>query len=86
MKTDSGKCHLLMSTYICISIVIQYFDIKNGSEQKVFGIKLDNKLALENHVGPPCKTANQKLIALNRISNYQPPEKSRMFNEAYTYF
>ena len=58
MKSDSGKCHFLMSIYICISIVIQYLDIKNGSEQKVFGIKLDNNLALENHVGPPCKTAN----------------------------
>ena len=58
MKAYSDKCHHLLSTDISISIAIKYFNIKNGWKQKLFGIKLDNKLALEHHGGPPCKTAS----------------------------
>lgn len=45
------------------------FDIKNRTEEKLLGIKLDPLLSFESHVSPLCKKASKKLQALARIVN-----------------
>ena len=50
-----------------------YDTIKNVSEEKILGITIDNKLTFKSHLKNICKKANQKLIALARITKFTSP-------------
>ena len=45
-------------------------EIKNGSEEKILEITIDNKLKFKSHVKNLCKKASQKIWALSRLTNY----------------
>ena len=70
MKDNADKCQLLVTTNSAVSASTEEFVINNSNEEKLLGIKIDNKLSFENYVSALCKKASQKLHALARIVNY----------------
>ena len=69
MKANTDKCHLLVSSDESCTDKIEDFSIKNCTEIKLLGIKLNSNLSFQNHVTSLCKKASQKLHALARISH-----------------
>ena len=63
-EANADKCHLLVTRDTDVTTKIGEFDVKNSSEEKLLGVKIDSKLSLENHVSSLCKKASQKLHAL----------------------
>ena len=77
MKANADKCHLLVSSNESCTAKIEDFSIKNSTEEKLLGVKLDSNFSFENHVISLCKKASQKLHALARISHYMDLNKRR---------
>ena len=69
IKANTDKCHMLVTTYSALSANIGEFIIRNSSEEKLLGIKIDTKLSFENHISSLCKKASQKLHAIAKIVN-----------------
>ena len=46
MKSNPGKCHLLVSANDNVKIRIGNFHIENTKREKLLGIQFDNKLAV----------------------------------------
>ena len=67
MKANADKCHFLVSSNESCAAKIEYFRIKNSTEEKLLGVKFDSNLSFKNHVTSLCKKASQKLHALARI-------------------
>ena len=78
MKTNADKCHLLVSSNESCTAKIEDFSIKNSTEEKLLGVKLDS-----NHVTSLCKKSSQKLHALARISHYMDLNKRRNLMKAF---
>ena len=83
MKANPDKCHLLLTTNVPASVNINSYNIKNSSEEKLLGIKIDNKLSFESHVSSLCKKASQKLHTLTRIANYMDLSKRRTLMKTF---
>ena len=77
MKANADKCHHLVSSDERCTAKIEDFSIKNSTEEKLLGVKLDSNLSFENHVTSLCKKASQKLHALARISHHMDLNKRR---------
>ena len=84
MKGNAEKCHLLVSTDESCTAKIEYFSIKNSTEEKLLGVKFDSNLFLKIHVTSLCKKASQKLHALARIPHYMDLNKRRNLMKAFT--
>ena len=69
MKANIDKCHFLVTRDTNVTAKIGEFNVKNSSEEKLLGVKIDSKLSFENHVSSLCKKASQKLHALARGVN-----------------
>ena len=70
LKVWFSKCHFMtfgngsnLCNFSCDDIII-----KNSLSEKILGLTKDNNLHLSDHISSICKTANQKLSALFRIS------------------
>ena len=50
MKENTDKCHLIVSTDETIEIRVGESLIKNGTCEKLLGLKIDNKLTFDTHV------------------------------------
>ena len=50
MKENTDKCHLIVSTDETIEIPVGESLIKNGTCEKLLGLKIDNKLTFDTHV------------------------------------
>ena len=70
LKSNPGKCHLLVSTNENTKINIGEFSIANSDCEKLLGVKIDNKLTFDCHVSDICKKANRKINALARIAPF----------------
>ena len=55
MKANAGNCHLLVTRETDVTAKIGDFDVKNRRKEKLFGVKIDSKICLENHVSFLCK-------------------------------
>ena len=83
MKANADKCHLLVSSDESCTARIEYFSIKNSTEEKLLGVKFDSNLSFESHITSLCKKASQKLHALARISHYMDLNKRRSLMKAF---
>ena len=66
MKVNPDKFHLLFSDK---KVITWIFVIKSTCSEKIFGIKIDNTLTLEEHVQELCKKASQRVSAVAGISS-----------------
>ena len=75
MEVNPDKFHLLLSDK-----KIHQVDICN---EKLLGIKIDNKLTFEEHVEGLCKKASQKVSALARISSLMRLEQRKHITNSF---
>ena len=83
MKANADKCHLLVPRDTDVTIKIGEFEVKNGREGKLLGVKIDTKLSFENHFSSLCKKASQKLHALARVVNFMDLAKRKSLMKAF---
>ena len=69
MKPFTDKYHLVVSSDESRTAKIEDVSIKNSTEKKLLGVKLDSNLSFENHVTYLCKKKSQKLYTLAKISH-----------------
>ena len=90
LKTNAGKCHLLVSSRDDVNLRVSKYDIKDSECEKLLGVKFDNKLTFENHITDICRKASRKTYALARIALCMALSKRRMvmdpfFNSQFNY-
>ena len=83
MKDNANKCYLLVSSDESCTTKIEDFNIKNSTEEKLFGVRFDSNLSFESHITSLCKKASQKLHALARILHYMDLNKRRNLMKAF---
>ena len=59
MKSNSDKCHLIVSTNDTTEIQIEDSVIKSSNTEKLLGINIDCKLNFDSHVKHLCNKANK---------------------------
>ena len=75
IKANTDKCYLLGTCNTKIIANVEYFNVKNSTEEKAVGIKFDIKLTFENHASSLCTKTTQKQHALTRIVSYMDIEE-----------
>ena len=62
-RVNAGKCH-----FMCLrkdtangTSVFKNLVMKNGKEQKILEVTIDNKLNCQSHINKLCKKASQKI-------------------------
>ena len=83
MKSNSDKCHLIVSTNDTTEIQIGDFVIKSSSTEKLLGVTIDCKLNFDSHVKHLCNKANKKLRALARVTPYMTLEKKKIIMSSF---
>ena len=91
MKANHGKCHLLMSTLIPISITVKDYIIKNSDNEKLLGVTVDANLNFNCHLENILKKASKKVHVLARITPYMSIPKGKLlmnyfFTLQFNYF
>ena len=84
MKANADKYHLVVIRDTDVTAKIGDFDVKNSREEKLLGVKIDNKLYFESHISSLCKKASQKLHALARVVNFVDLAKRKSLIEAFS--
>ena len=67
MKTNLGKCHLLLSTKSPEVVSIDGIQITSSTAETLLGITIDSELNFENHLSAICNKVNRKINALGRL-------------------
>ena len=84
MKANPDKFHLLLSEINPeYSVTVDGFEIKNSKYENLVGIKIDNKMAFDEHVTDICTKASQKLHALSRVSYMMVFEQRKTIVNAF---
>ena len=52
MKANTDKCHFLVTRDTNVTAKIGEFDVKNSSEVKLLGVKIDSKLSFASFCKP----------------------------------
>ena len=70
MKANADKCQLLVSSDENCTARVEDFIMKNDTEEKLLGVKLNSNLSFENHVTSHCKrqTRNYTLLQEYQIT------------------
>ena len=71
IRANLDKCHLLTSSSDEMSICVDNYNIKSSKCEKILGIKIDNKLNFNTHVGEICQKGGQKINELPLTWTYQ---------------
>ena len=80
MKANPDTCHLFLSKNKNFEANINENRISNT---RFIGVALDNKLNFNHHIFKICKTANNKLRALARVSHYIDEDKRKILFNSY---
>ena len=83
MKGNTDKCHLIVSTDEPIEIRVGESLIKSSACEKLFGVKIDNKLNFDTYFEGLSKKANNKLRALARATPYMSLEKKKLLMNSF---
>ena len=70
LRSNSDKCHLLLSTKDRVSMNVDGFKIDKSDTEKLLGVKFDKKLTFDDHISDICKKASRKISALARVTPY----------------
>ena len=89
MKPNQDKCHLIVAdinhkNYDSRSFVyLEDAFLESEDIVKLLGILIDKELTFEDHIKWLLKKANQKLLALMRVSKYMTQEKLRTLLKSF---
>ena len=83
LMANANKSHLLLSGCEKRVINIAGSDINSSTSEKLLGITIDNKLQFDEHVTIICNKVSQKLLALNRISQYMQTKQRVIIMKAF---
>ena len=89
MKPNQDKCHLIVAdinhkNYDSRSFVyLEDAFLESEDIVKLLGILIDKELTFEDHIKWLLKKANQKLLALMRVSKYMTQEKLRILLKSF---
>ena len=83
MKSNSGKCYLIVSTNDNVKFRKGNFEIENTKKEKLLGMQFDNKLSFDYHLSEICKKASRKLYALGRVTPYMNLSKRKILMNAF---
>ena len=83
LKADTEKSHLLLSGSNKLNIDGNVLESEDN--QVLFGVTIDSNLSFNKHINNLCKTANENLNALARISGYMDlPKRQVIINSFIT--
>ena len=71
MKANPDKCHLLLSKNENFEANVNENRITNTRFEKLLGVTFDNQLNFNHHISKICKTASNKLHALESFQLHQ---------------
>ena len=74
---------MLVSTNNTARIKIGNFDITNGKNEKLLGVKFVHKLSFDDHISELCKKASRKIHALSRVASHMKISKRRILMNAF---
>ena len=83
MKSNAGKCHLLVSSDDKGTIKIGSYEIANTKREKHLGVYLNSGLWFGYHISEICKKANCKACALARVTSNMSLSKKRTLMNAF---
>ena len=89
MKPNQGKCRLIVAdinhkNYDSRSFVyLEDAFLESEDIVKLLGILIDKELTFEDHIKWLLKKANQKLLALMRVSKYMTQKKLRILLKSF---
>ena len=84
MKSNHGKCHLLLSTQENANIQKSNTTIKCWRSQDLLQIVFDNKLKFDEHIENICqKTNRKKQNALAKVTSYMELPERRILMNAF---
>ena len=63
MKTNPGKCHLLLSTKSPEVVSIDGIQITSSTAETLLGITIDSELNVKNHLCAICNKVSKKINA-----------------------
>ena len=82
LKTDPGKCHLLLSSKIPTDLSSADASIKAVTKETLLGILTDTELSFYQHVSYICSKASKKLHALRPTATFTSFEKTQNTNKS----
>ena len=82
-KMNSNKCKLIITDKHEHTANINGVLIKGDKTVKLLGVTIDNNLNFNGHINDLCRKANQKFLAIARISNYIDNKKLRILMKAF---
>ena len=62
MKSNTEKCHLLVSTYNTVKIKTGNFHIINSKREKLLGVKCEHKLSFYDQISELCRKGSLKFM------------------------
>ena len=83
MKSNDGKCHLIVANQDNISITLGNECIGAEDSVELLGIKIAKNLNFNEHVSYLIRKGNQKLYALARISRYINQDKLKIIMKTF---
>ena len=83
MKSNSGKCHLLVRTNDNVAIRIERTQIERTKREKLLFIQFDNTLSFDYHLSEVCQKASRTLYALDRVISYINLSKRKILMNAF---
>ena len=78
MKANKDKCHLFLRNKEKVTMKIGKAGIKSTNCEKLLGIKIDDKLTLNEHLNYIIDKASRKINALSRVAPYMNQSKERI--------
>ena len=85
MKRYSDKYRLIASTDDVAEIQIGDSAIKKSNDQRLLGVKIDNKLSSNGHVKSLGKKSTNELNVLTRILPYMELKKKKENHPEFTF-
>ena len=83
LKSNAGKCHLLVSTNDRVSMNVDGFKIDKSDTEKLLSVKFDKKLTFNHHISDICKKVSRKISALAWVTSYVGITKKRILMNTF---
>ena len=69
-RNNSGKCHLIISSYENVTVHVGEHEIENSKCEKFLGVKIYWKFNFDDHIYYVCETFSRKRNTLAKIAPF----------------